>query len=82
MTARAVGRRGKVQRRGLVADEAAGLDQAVGEPARDEGVPVVDGRGADLAVEDAVTTVDEAAGVAERSGIPDRCGGRRWGPDR
>ena len=45
-----VGRRGVGEVRRFVADQAAGLDQAVGQAAGEEGVPVVDRGRADLAV--------------------------------
>ena len=74
-----VGRRGVGEVRRFVADQAAGLDQAVGQATGEEGVPVVDRGRTDLAVQDPVAAVDEAAGVAIGTGIADR---RRCRPSR
>ena len=67
-----VGRRGVGEIRRFVADQAAGLDQAVGQATGEEGVPVVDRGRTDLAVQHPVAAVDEAAGVAIGTGIADR----------
>ena len=69
MTARASAVAAADERRLLVADEPAGRDQPLGEPAGHERRPVVDRRRADLAIQHAVAAVDEAARIAVRTGI-------------
>jgi hypothetical protein len=53
----------------LVGDQEAALLQPLEEAARDERVPTIGEAAVDLAKDDPVATVDEAAGVAERGGI-------------
>ena len=47
-------------------------DQAVGQAAGDEGVPVIDRRRVDLTIEDAAPAVDETARVAIGAWVADR----------